>query len=78
MNQLPDSLHDLFDKDQEAYAFFQSLPMFVQDQIQANANHIQTKEDLGGMAYNAARDGLRLEQYQPMFEDETDNDIDLQ
>jgi len=75
---MPDSLHDLFDKDQESYAFFRSLPMFVQDQIQANASRIQTKEDLGGMAHNAARDGLRLEQYQPLFEDETNSDVDLE
>lgn len=74
---MPDSLQDLFSKDQEAYAFFRSLPMFVQDQIQANAANIQTKEELSGMANNVARDGLQLNQYQPMFEDETDSDIDL-
>lgn len=51
--------------------------MFVQDQIQANAANIQTKEELSGMAHNAARDGLQLNQYRPMFEDETDSDIDL-
>lgn len=75
---VPDSLQDLFDKDQEAYAFFQSLPMFVQDQIRANAENIQSKEELSGMANNAAREALMLDPYKPMFEDETDSKIDLQ
>lgn len=75
---MPDSLQDLFDTDQEAYAFFQSLPMFVQDQLRASATRIQTKEELSGMANDIARAGLRQEQYQPMFEDETDSQIDLQ
>jgi len=75
---MPSSLQDLFNQDQDAYAFFQSLPMFVQDHIKRHAHHIQTKEELSGMAHNAARQGLQLEQYAPMFEDETDSDIDLQ
>ena len=74
---MPDSLRDLFDKDQEAYAFFQSLPMFVQDYIHRHAAGIQTKEELSGIAHHAAREGLRLDQYTPMFEDETDSGIDL-
>ena len=75
---MPDSLRDLFDKDQEAHAFFQSLPMFVQDRIRRHEAGIQTKEELSGIAHNAAREGLQLRQYAPMFEDETDSDIDLQ
>lgn len=74
---MPDSLKDLFDKDQEAYAFFQSLPMFVQDQILIHAADIQTREELSGRANNIARNGLRQKQYKPMFEDETDSQIDL-
>jgi len=75
---MPNSLQDLFSQDQGAYAFFQSLPMFVQDHIKRHAHRIQTKEELSGMAHNAARDGLQLGQYATMFEDETDSDIDLQ
>ena len=74
---MPDSLQDLFAKDQEAHAFFQSLPMFVQDHIRRHARGIQTKEELGGIAHTVAREGLQLGQYAPMFEDETDSDIDL-
>ena len=75
---MPDSLQDLFDKDQEALAFFQSLPMFVQDHVRRHAGGIQTKEELSGIAHNAAREDLQFGQYAPMFEDETDSDIDLQ
>jgi len=75
---MADSLRDLFAKDQEAYAFFQSLPMFVQDHIHRHAAGIQTKEELSGLAHNAAREGLQAGAYAPMFEDETDSDIDLQ
>ena len=46
---MPDPLQDLFDKDQEAYTFFQSLPMFVQDRIRAGAARIQTREELSGI-----------------------------
>lgn len=75
---MPDSLQDLFDKDQEAYAFFQSLPMFVQDAVRRHAAGIQTKEELSGVAHNAAREGLQTEAYAPIFEDETTSDTDLQ
>jgi len=74
---VPDSLQDLFDKDQEAHAFFQSLPMFVQDHIKRHSRSIQTKEELGAIAHDAAREGLQLGQYAPLFEDETDSHIDL-
>lgn len=75
---MPDSLQDLLDSDREAAAYFQSLPMFVQDQIRAKPGAAQTREQLASLANNLARDGLRLPQYQSVFEDETDSNIDLQ
>lgn len=74
---MPDSLDDLLDNDREAYAFFQSLPMFVRDRLMENADTIQTREELSGFANDAMRDALSLEQYEPIFEDETNSDIDL-
>lgn len=74
---MSDSLRDLFEKDREAQDFFDSLPMFIQDQIQSRAHSVQTKEELSGLANQAMHDALLLEQYKPMFEDETDSDIDL-
>lgn len=74
---MPDSLQDLLDTDREAQAFFDSLPMFVRDQMRLNAMNIQTKEELSGRANQAMHDSLQLEQYKPIFEDETDSRIDL-
>jgi len=74
---MPDSLSDLFDRDQDARNFFDSLPMFIQDQIQSNVRGITTREELSGVAHQIMHDGLLLDQYKPMFEDETDSEIDL-
>ncbi len=74
---MPNSLKALFDTDREAYAFFMSLPMFTKDQIRANAHQITDRAALSAMAHNASHDALKLEQYEPMFEDETDSEIDL-
>jgi len=74
---MPDSLNDLFNSDREAYEFFESLPMFIQDRIITHGEQIQTKEELSAFANEAMRDGLSLDQYAPIFEDETDADIDL-
>lgn len=74
---MPDSLQDLFNKDREAQEFFDSLPMFIQDQIRTNAGDIQSKQQLSGIANQAMHGGLLLGQYKPMFEDETDSRIDL-
>ena len=74
---MPDTLRDLLEGDREAYEFFQSLPMFVQDRMAERGDRIQTKEELSGLANEAMRDGLSLDQYAPVFEDETDSDVDL-
>ena len=74
---MPNSLQDLFDKDREAYAFFQSLPIFVQDQVKSRSKDIQTKEELSGIANNVMHDALLLDQYETLFEDETDSSIDM-
>ncbi|NLG24652.1 MAG: hypothetical protein GX558_04805 [Clostridiales bacterium] len=77
MGNIPDDLHDLLDSDQEALAFFESLPMFARDQVMHRAAQISTKEELGGVANQAMHDALQLDQYRTMFEDETDSKIDL-
>lgn len=74
---MPDSLDDLLTNDQEAQAFFDSLPMFIQDQLREEGEDITTKEALSGLANMAMSSGLKLDQYMPMFEDETDSEIDL-
>ena len=73
-----DPLQDLFDRDREAYAFFQSQPLFVQEHLRQNAANIQTREEMSGIANNAIRQELKRDEYLPMFEDETDSDSDLQ
>lgn len=74
---MSDSLRQLLNNDQEASAFFGSLPMFVQDRVRARADQVRTREELASLANNIARDGLRLSQYRGIFQDETDSDIDL-
>lgn len=74
---MPDDLQNLLDNDQEALAFFDSLPMFARDQVMHRAARITTREELSGVANQAMHDALQLEQYRPMFEDETDSKIDL-
>ncbi|MEA4898328.1 hypothetical protein ACH6CV_11605 [Bacillota bacterium Meth-B3] len=74
---MPDSLGELLTRDREARAFFDSLPMFIQDQARQSAACIETREELSGFANEAARSALKLPQYRPMFEDETDSGADL-
>lgn len=74
---MPDNLQDLLEKDREANAFFESLPMFVRDHVMNRATEIMTKEELSGVANQAMHDAFQLEQYSPMFEDETDSEADL-
>lgn len=73
---MPDHLQQLFETDQEAYRFYQSLPMFIQDAAQQHAHLIHTREELSAFANRSMSDGLRLEQYQPLFDDADDSDID--
>ena len=74
---MPDTLNELLESDREAYEFYQSLPMFIRDRMAERADEIQTKEELSGLANEAMRDGLSIEQYAPIFEDETNSDADL-
>lgn len=74
---MPDTLGELLARDREARAFFDSLPMFIQDQARNSAVRIETREELSGFANEAARSALKLPQYRSMFEDETDSKADL-
>ncbi len=74
---MADNLPDLLEKDLEAQDYYTSLPMFVQDQVAARAGEIHTIADLSAFANESMRDALLLDQYKPMFEDETDSEIDF-
>jgi hypothetical protein len=71
------NLNELLEMDRDALAFYESLPMFVRDQTARHAREIRTIADLSAFANESMRDGLLLRQYRPMFEDETDSDIDF-
>lgn len=73
---MADNLQDLLEKDREALNFFRSLPMFIQDQTMDQSEKIQTIADLSAVANESMHDAFLLDQYKPMFEDETDSDID--
>lgn len=73
---MPDSLFELLEQDAEALDFFESLPMFVQDQMVNRPTDIRSKEELSGYANMSAQKALKLDQYRPMFEDETASGAD--
>ncbi|MGI6239545.1 MAG: hypothetical protein ACOYI5_07950 [Christensenellales bacterium] len=74
---MPDNLPDLLEKDRDAYNFYHSLPMFIQDQLDARAPEIQSAAALSAFANQSMHDALLLDQYKPMFEDETESEIDF-
>lgn len=74
---MPDSLGDLLNRDSQSERFFHSLPMFIQDQLKRVGGQIQSREELGGLANEMMREGLKMDEYNTMYEDETDSDIDL-
>lgn len=74
---MADTLHDLLENDLDALDYFDSLPAFVQDQLMARAEEIQTIEEMSGYANQSMHDALLLDQYKPLFEDETDSELDL-
>ncbi|NLD59832.1 MAG: hypothetical protein GX647_09285 [Clostridiales bacterium] len=74
---MPDNLRDLLEKDRDALDYYNSLPMFIRDRAGSHSEEIQTKADLSAYANQSMHDALLLDQYKPMFEDETDSDIDF-
>lgn len=71
------SLDELLESDAEASRFFESLPMFIQDQIRHAPEKVQTTQELCAFAHNAMSEGLNRPQYKSLFEDDSSNPIDF-
>jgi len=72
-----DDLHSLLENDSRAYEMFTSMPIYVQDKIREARDHIRTREELSGYANRYMGDGLKRDEYRPMFEDSGSNEIDF-
>ncbi len=70
-------LNELLETDEKAFDLFQSMPIYVQHKVREVSGEIRTREELSAYANKAMSDGLKLDQYRPMFEDSSGNEIDF-